>query len=148
MKLLIVRHADPDYSIDSLTPTGWKEAALLAERLSRLEIAAFYVSPLGRAKDTASLTLKKMGRSATECPWLREFSAPIHKPGAEGESIPWDWLPADWTAEPRFFDRDAWLERQGLKVLRYSNRDVNQNFQGVCEDILLHIHQTPAGKEK
>ena len=43
-------------------------------------------------------------------------------------------------------DRDAWLERQGLKVLRYSNRDVNQNFQGVCEDILLHIHQTPAGK--
>ena len=45
-------------------------------------------------------------------------------------------------------DRDAWLERQGLKVLRYSNRDVNQNFQGVCEDILLHIHQTPAGKEK
>ena len=93
MKLLIVRHADPDYSIDSLTPTGWKEAALLAERLSRLEVAAFYVSPLGRAKDTASLTLKKMGRTATECPWLREFSAPIHKPGAEGESIPWDWLP-------------------------------------------------------
>ena len=116
MKLLIVRHADPDYSIDSLTPTGWKEAALLAERLSRLEVAAFYVSPLGRAKDTASLTLKAMGRTATECPWLREFSAPIHKPGAEGESIPWDWLPADWTAEPRFFDRDAWLEAEPMRA--------------------------------
>ena len=79
MKLLIVRHADPDYSIDSLTPTGWEEAALLARRLSKLEVAAFYVSPLGRAKDTASLTLKAMGRTATECPWLREFDAPIHK---------------------------------------------------------------------
>lgn len=45
MKLLIVRHADPDYSIDSLTPTGWEEAALLARRLSKLEVAAFYVSP-------------------------------------------------------------------------------------------------------
>ena len=33
MKLVIVRHADPDYSIDSLTPTGWKEAELLSERL-------------------------------------------------------------------------------------------------------------------
>ena len=25
MRLLIVRHADPDYSIDSLTPAGWEE---------------------------------------------------------------------------------------------------------------------------
>ena len=33
MKLLIVRHADPDYSIDSLTPTGWEEeAAALGKR--------------------------------------------------------------------------------------------------------------------
>lgn len=29
MKLLIVRHGDPDYSIDSLTPKGWKEAEYL-----------------------------------------------------------------------------------------------------------------------
>ena len=116
MKLLIVRHADPDYSIDSLTPTGWEEAALLARRLSKLEVAAFYVSPLGRAKDTASLTLKAMGRTAVECPWLREFDAPIHKPGAEGQSIPWDWLPADWTAEPRYFDRDAWLEAEPMRA--------------------------------
>lgn len=36
MKLVIVRHADPDYSIDSLTPTGWKEAELLSERLVKL----------------------------------------------------------------------------------------------------------------
>ena len=25
MKLLIVRHGDPDYTIDSLTEKGWKE---------------------------------------------------------------------------------------------------------------------------
>lgn len=34
MRLLIVRHADPDYSIDSLTPAGWEEAKLLADRLA------------------------------------------------------------------------------------------------------------------
>ena len=52
MRLLIVRHGDPDYSIDSLTEKGWKEAEYLSERLSKLDVKDFYVSPLGRAKDT------------------------------------------------------------------------------------------------
>ena len=30
MRLLIVRHGDPDYSIDSLTEKGWKEAEYLS----------------------------------------------------------------------------------------------------------------------
>lgn len=70
---------------------------------------AFYVSPLGRAKDTASLTLKKMNRTATEEPWLREFDARIHRPDVpEKEMISWDWLPQDWTAEPHFYLPDEW----------------------------------------
>ena len=36
MKLLIVRHGDPDYSIDSLTEKGWREAEFLSEKLSKL----------------------------------------------------------------------------------------------------------------
>ena len=67
MKLLIVRHADPDYSIDSLTPTGWREAELLSDRLFRTPADFYYVSPLGRAQDTASLTLKKLNRTAETC---------------------------------------------------------------------------------
>ena len=31
MKLLIIRHADPDYEIDGLTEAGHKEARLLAD---------------------------------------------------------------------------------------------------------------------
>ena len=31
MKLLIIRHADPDYEIDSLTEAGHREARLLAD---------------------------------------------------------------------------------------------------------------------
>ena len=49
MKLLIVRHGDPDYTIDSLTEKGWKEAEYLSERLSKLDVKDFYVSPLGSA---------------------------------------------------------------------------------------------------
>lgn len=116
MRLLIVRHGDPDYSIDSLTPTGWKEADLLADRLCKLEVEDFYVSPLGRARDTAKATLERMGRQAEVCPWLREFDAPIIKPNLpDAPSCTWDWLPADWTAEPRYFDRHLWNQTDTMK---------------------------------
>lgn len=36
--------------------------------------------------------------------------------------------------------RDTYLQNLGLTVLRYSNLDVNKNFEGVCADILQHIH--------
>lgn len=108
MKLLFIRHGDPDYSIDSLTPTGWEEARLLADRLCRLDIKAFYLSPLGRAQDTAAPTLQRLGRTGATCQWLREFAPPVQKPNKPEASCAWDWLPADWTEEPRYFDRTAW----------------------------------------
>lgn len=76
MKIHIVRHGEPDYSIDSVTPKGAREVQLLADRLSAESISAFYVSPLGRAQATAAPTLKKMGRTAETLDWLREFRAP------------------------------------------------------------------------
>ena len=36
--------------------------------------------------------------------------------------------------------RDAYLNELGLTVLRYSNDDVNQHFNAVCEDILQHLN--------
>ena len=38
-------------------------------------------------------------------------------------------------------NRDRFLNEQGFTVLRYSNRDINQHFQNVCNDILMHLHQ-------
>ena len=35
--------------------------------------------------------------------------------------------------------RDAFLKEQGIKVLRYSNYEVNNCFSVVCEDIWNHI---------
>lgn len=137
MKLLIVRHGDPDYSIDSLTETGWKEAELLVPRLSKLDVKAFYVSPMGRAKDTAAPTLKAMGREAEVCPWLREFSASIQKPYEENKGGVWDWYPAEWTGEKRYFDRNGWMEPEPMK-----DSDVGSEWQWVTEnfDALLAGH--------
>ena len=35
--------------------------------------------------------------------------------------------------------RNGYLQAQGLTILRYANSDVNQNFQGVCQDIWQHL---------
>ena len=35
--------------------------------------------------------------------------------------------------------RDQFLREQGLTVLRYANSDLDRNFRGVCQDILLHL---------
>ena len=38
--------------------------------------------------------------------------------------------------------RDGYLREQGLTVLRYANSDVDQNFAGVCADILAHLEDS------
>jgi probable phosphoglycerate mutase len=117
MRILIIRHGDPDYEHDTLTERGWKEAELLADRISQMDISDFYVSTLGRAKDTASLTLKKMNRTATEYEWLKEFPPRIKRPDVtDHESISWDWLPQDWTTEEEYFRRDLWDKTDIMKA--------------------------------
>lgn len=108
MKLIIIRHGDPDYSIDSLTEKGWREAELLSKRILPMEVKNFYLSPLGRAQDTASFTLNKMMRYGETLPWLREFQAPIIDENTGEERVPWDWLPAEWTVVDEFYDKNLW----------------------------------------
>ena len=111
MKLLFIRHGEPDYTIDSLTEKGWKEAEFLSERLAKMDIKEFFVSPLGRAKDTASVTLKKTGRTATQYEWLREFKVGVLRPDKkERSTIAWDWMPKDWTKEEDFYRYDKWWD--------------------------------------
>lgn len=108
MRMLLIRHGEPDYSIDSLTEKGWREAELLSQRLAREQIDDFYVSPLGRAQDTLRPTLQKLNRTAETLPWLREFRGVIY--GPEGRRIPWNLAPQYWTKQPVLFDRDRWTE--------------------------------------
>ena len=138
MKILIIRHGEPDYEKDSLTEKGWKEAELLSEELCRREIHHFYVSPYGRARDTASFTLKKLGRTAEVLPWLKEFDTRIFRPDSpEEEKIMWDWLPRDWTADPRFYLEDRWFENEYM-----AHRHIEEEYRWVTRefDALLEKH--------
>ena len=111
MRILLIRHADPDYEKDSLTDAGWVEAECLADRLEKEKIDFFYVSPLGRARDTASVTLRRLGREAEVLSWLREFDPQIWRPDdTEKRHICWDWLPEDMSGDGLLYSADGWLE--------------------------------------
>lgn len=111
MKLMFVRHADPDYEHDSLTEKGWREAEFLAKRLSNVRMDYVYSSPLGRARDTMNCTLKLNGKEAVVKDFLREFEAPIWRPDVKDKKKNcWDWLPCDWMDDERFFSKDHWME--------------------------------------
>lgn len=108
MKIVFVRHGDPDYEHDSLTPKGWKEAELLADRLTKLNVRDFYCSPLGRAKATAGVTLNRLHREATVFDWLQEFPARILDPVSGERRIAWDFMPSYWTKRADLYDKDKW----------------------------------------
>lgn len=128
MKLIIVRHGDPDYEKDSLTPQGFKEADLVADRISKLDVKAFYCSPLGRAQDTARPTLQKMGRKAKTLSWLREYEGRIKINGEKKGA--WDRLPREWTDNPDFYDYKKWIETD---IMQSDN--VPRTYKKVCKGI-------------
>lgn len=116
MKLLIVRHGEPDYEHDTLTPIGWQEAEMLSDVMVNIPADAYYVSPLGRARDTASCTMKRLGKEAVELEWLQEFTPRIRRPDTpEKLNICWDWLPQDWMADERFFTAEHWFENEAMQ---------------------------------
>lgn len=128
MKIIICRHGDPDYVKDSLTEKGWREAELLADRISKLDVKEFYVSPLGRAKDTASLTLKKMNRTAIELPWLHEFKGKVME-GLKPVQC-WDRLPSYWTEIDDYYTYENWTNVPLMKKL-----NVAKEYKKVCEGV-------------
>ena len=134
MKIIFIRHGEPNYEIDSLTEKGWREAELLSKRTAKWNVTDFYCSPLGRAKDTASFTLKNAGREAEILPWLREFDAPVIDPETGKRRIPWDFLPDVLDANRDLYDQDLWTKNP---IMQTGNMDENYHFVTDGLDALL-----------
>ena len=132
MRILLIRHAEPDYSVDSLTEKGFREAELLSERLVKESIDDFYVSPLGRAQDTIRPTLQKLHLTAETLPWLAEFRGYVY--GPEGRRIPWNLAPQYWTKQPLLFEKDGWT-REALMATGNCEEIYRETVEGL--DALL-----------
>ena len=62
MKIILIRHGDPNYEKDCLTELGHKQVKIAAQRLLKEEIDEVYSSPLGRARQTAQAYLDASGK--------------------------------------------------------------------------------------
>ena len=130
MKLIFIRHGDPNYKDDTLTERGWREAKTLSKRVVKWKVDKFYCSPLGRAQDTAGISLNLAGRTAETKDWLREFHANIIDPHTGCERIPWDFMPSYWTNQPELYDKDYWHETDIMKT-----GAVSEEYRRVCSGI-------------
>lgn len=131
MRILLIRHAEPDYTVDSLTPKGRVEAELLSRRLIHYDIRDFYVSPLGRARDTAAYTLEKLNCHAETLSWLREFTGSYPDPETGVRRIvAWDVKPRIWTAFPGVTDISTWCDAPA-----FSGGDVREIWKQTTDGV-------------
>lgn len=113
MRIVFVRHGDPDYARDCLTEAGKIQAEKAAERVAGEGICKIYASSCGRALETASYTAKRLGLKITPLDFMREIGW-----SGEDERLwhghPWtcaddmrlkdgaDLLDASWREHPHF----------------------------------------------
>lgn len=88
MRLYIIRHGQPDYAADRLTPRGRAEAEALADYLPRLGLTALYCSPLGRARETCMACAGRLGLPVTELDWARELTGVYYQLEGFGKAAP------------------------------------------------------------
>ena len=141
MRVLIIRHGDPDYELDSLTEKGFREANLLADKLEKEGITHIYSSPCGRAMKTAEPTCKRLGIEYTVLPWLHELPpmliTPYNTDYYKNMRSEWNIPPELWTSDPKNYDINQWTDSKivrGTKIPKMLE-NVNKGF-----DELLKKH--------
>ena len=137
MKLLLIRHGEPDYELDCLTENGRRQARLLAGRLERENIAKVYISPMGRAQETAKIYLEGKNIPCQTLDWLHEFDVKV-KDKDIAEPVPvWDIYPKNWTLNKGYYDKEAFFSSPGL-----SSTDLEVRFRAAKNglDEMLAAH--------
>ena len=131
MEIVFIRHGDPNYELDALTEKGILEAKALMPRVEKMNADYYYVSPLGRARQTAQIAMERIDKEAKVLDWLREFPAVV-KHICEPDPGPqcWDWMPSDWAKEPSFYDIDRFYDHPVMK---------KGHVKEIYEDVINHF---------
>lgn len=145
MRLLIIRHGDPDYEQDGLTPLGQQQAAALGEKLRQTPIRMVFASPLGRARMTAQYTANNHDLSIQILPWIREMNdicidaeellcrPKLRTPELAKEE--WIKKPAAWNIPPKCLmtvPDDDWTKNEMFLSTKAAER-VQEMLEGTCE---------------
>ena len=99
MRLILVRHAEPNYELDCLTELGHKQAKIAAQRLINEGIEEIYSSPMGRARQTAQAFSDASGIKKIE---ILDFMHEIRY-GPENDLYNEEWSP--WSASDKMISK-------------------------------------------
>ena len=122
MRLIYVRHGEPDYVNDCLTETGRAQAAMTAKRLSKEKIDAIFSSPMGRAVETATYTAKEQGLEVNKLDFMHEIvwgdrgsSNDYHSENLPYDGHPWTLAYSLISENPEYARGDAWKQHHFFK---------------------------------
>ena len=161
MRIIFVRHGEPDYPTDSLVPRGVLQAESVARRLAKVGVDRIFSSPMGRARQTAEPLCRLLGMDCRVEEWTREISMVTEYPDGEKKSIAlmkntyarenggWDLSPSHALDGPIFEGTDvaeklAFVEKEGnafLEKLGYQEEDGNYRILWPNEEkVVLFCH--------
>ncbi|MCR5684389.1 MAG: histidine phosphatase family protein [Lachnospiraceae bacterium] len=132
MKLYFIRHGEPDYEHDCLTPNGRRQAQCTAQKLKGAGIDEIYASPMGRAVETASYTAKEYGYNITKLDFMHEINWGDDKGEIPYGGHPWSLSYRLLTEAPEYLRSDDWDEHhyfRNNKCLEYYGR-ISEEFDG------------------
>ncbi len=135
MRLLIIRHGDPNYALDALTDYGKVQADALSKVMKDLPIDKIYSSTMGRAKETASYTAKALDMPVTTLHWTRE----IHLPGVFDEDRGQDvavWNLPPWRLKATESHPEGWYNAPELSPPTAENvlNEITEGWQEFLND--------------
>ena len=84
MRIIFIRHGEPDYANDCLTAQGRRQAKAAAERLRDEGSEEIFSSPLGRAAETAAAAAGVLGLPVKTLDFMQE----LHWGSTDGTPLP------------------------------------------------------------
>lgn len=158
MRIIFVRHGEPNYQKDCLTELGRKQAEAAAERLRGEGIDTVFTSPYGRALQTAEITAERLNLGPVkvldfmhELHWGSKSGDPIFADGHPWEIADelsrtgWDLTRPDWAEHPLYADNrvvesanlvaektDEWMASLGYERDGAYYRCVRENSRTVA----------------
>lgn len=162
MRLIFIRHGEPNYEKDCLTELGHIQAKLVAQRLLQEDIKTIYSSPLGRARQTAQAYLDACARTDVHIlDFMKEIRFGTEEVLYDDRFNPWTGVnklieqginlqDPDWREFPLFKNNtatvdvdfiaaqsDKWLssfgyEKDGLYYLNKNTEENNDTYAIFC----------------
>ncbi len=131
MRIIFVRHGEPDYKNDCLTAEGHIQAEAVAKRLANEKIEGIYSSPMGRAR----MTMQKFADQHPDLPVkILDFMHEINWGSTSGKEIPLEGHP--WNCVNEMVSRGINVCDSDWKNGSYFNGNIaTENVESIAKEI-------------